>query len=72
MSPIKAHLQDVTKVIIVFTICTCVFYAALRMVHHEYERQHRYDPPRGTAVKVYQPVELDWTQRLSMFFQLGE
>ncbi|MCA0970273.1 YqzK family protein [Halobacillus litoralis] len=72
MSNLRAHLQDLTKVMIVFTICTCVFYFALRIVHYEYERQHRYDPPKGAAVKVYQPVELDWTERLSMFFRLGE
>ncbi|MFQ3542905.1 YqzK family protein [Halobacillus rhizosphaerae] len=69
---ISRTLQDLLKVLIVFTICTCVFYFALRMVHEEYERQHRYDPPGGSAVKVFEPVGQEWTDRLSIFFRLGE
>ncbi|SFK02384.1 Protein of unknown function [Halobacillus dabanensis] len=72
MTRLRNSLRDLIKVLIVFTVCTCVFYMALRMVHEEYERQHRYDPPEGTAIKVYQPVEQEWTDRLSIFFQLGE
>ncbi|MBH0229663.1 YqzK family protein [Halobacillus yeomjeoni] len=72
MTRVRNTLQDLIKVLFVFTLCTCLFYFALRMVHEEYERQHRYDPPSGTAVKVYQPVERPWTDRLSIFFRLGE
>ncbi|MFD2925877.1 YqzK family protein [Halobacillus naozhouensis] len=72
MSKIKRSLQDLIKVLIVFTVCTCVFYAAIRMIHQEYERQHRYDPPDGSAVKVVSPLDSEWTDRLSIFFRLGE
>ncbi|RWZ60199.1 DUF4227 family protein [Halobacillus fulvus] len=72
MSHLRSHIKDLVKVLIVFVLFTCAFYFALRMVHEEYERQHRYDPPGGTAIKVYQPVERDWADRLSIFFLLGE
>lgn len=68
----RTQLLELLKVLIVFTVCTCVFYFALRMVHDEYERHHRYDPPGGAAVKVYQPEDPDWSERLSIFFRLGE
>ncbi|UOQ42642.1 YqzK family protein [Halobacillus salinarum] len=69
---LKRTIEDLLKVLIVFVVCTCVFYFALRMVHEEYDRQHRYDPPGGSAVKVFEPADQDWTDRLSIFFQLGE
>ncbi|MGP4076946.1 DUF4227 family protein [Halobacillus sp. K22] len=72
MVQLRQNIQDVVKVLIVFALCTCVFYMALRLVHEEYERQHRYDPPSGAAVKVYHPLEQRWPDRLSIFFQLGE
>ncbi|ASF39762.1 hypothetical protein CEH05_11680 [Halobacillus halophilus] len=72
MVHLRQNIQELVKVLIVFTLCTCVFYMALRLVHEEYERQHRYDPPSGAAVKVYKPLEPDWPDRLSIFFQLGE
>jgi len=72
MVHMRQNIQELVKVLIVFTLCTCVFYMALRLVHEEYERQHRYDPPNGAAVKVYKPLEPDWPDRLSIFFQLGE
>lgn len=72
MSGWRTQLKDLLKVLIVFIICTCFFYVALKMVHEEYERQHRYDPPGGAAVKVFKTGDLEWTERLSVFFRLGE
>ncbi|WP_258953981.1 YqzK family protein [Thalassobacillus devorans] len=42
------------------------------MVHQEYERYHRYDEPKGAAVKVFNQEDISWPERLSIFFQLGE
>ena len=67
-----AQLKDLIKIVLIFTVCTGFFYFALKMFHEEYEQQHRYDPPGGSAVKVFQPDTYDWTERLSIFFQLGE
>ncbi|MBN8234763.1 YqzK family protein [Halobacillus kuroshimensis] len=72
MGRLRHSLRDLVKVLLVFTVCTFVFYMALRMVHGEYERQHRYDPPGGSAVKVSSSQDSDWADRLSIFFRLGE
>ncbi|WP_173916238.1 DUF4227 family protein [Halobacillus sp. Marseille-Q1614] len=72
MSKRNPQLQELIKVLIIFTVCTSLFYVALRVIHDQHERSHRYDPPGGAAVKVVNPVEPDWSDRLSIFFQLGE
>ncbi|MBM7552390.1 DUF4227 family protein [Thalassobacillus pellis] len=72
MKQVMKFVKDTMKVLIIFVLCTSFFYVALRMVHEEYERFHRYDEPQGTAVKVFNQEQIDWTERLSIFFQLGE
>ncbi|MFD1018567.1 DUF4227 family protein [Thalassobacillus hwangdonensis] len=72
MGQAKSFMLDTFKVMAVFVVCTSFFYVALRMVHMEYERQHRYDPPQGSAVKVFNQDQMDWAERLSIFYQLGE
>ncbi|MFG6114444.1 DUF4227 family protein [Halobacillus sp. MO56] len=72
MKHVWSFFKDTLKVLIVFVLCTSFFYMALRMVHLEYERMHRYDEPKGAAVKVFNQEDISWPERLSIFFQLGE
>lgn len=48
---------DTIKVFLIFTICTCLFYFGLRIMHAEYENYHRYDPPEGPSSKVFNTGE---------------
>ncbi|WP_028783109.1 DUF4227 family protein [Thalassobacillus devorans] len=72
MKHVWLFLKDTLKILIVFVLCTSFFYMALRMVHLEYERYHRYDEPKGAAVKVFNQEDISWPERLSIFIQLGE
>lgn len=67
---------NTVKVFLVFTICTLVFYYGLLWLNTEYEDYHRYDEPEGRAVKVFESFhaeqELDWVERLLLFYELGE
>lgn len=47
-------IGDTVKVFILFTLCTFLFYYGLQLLHNEYEQIHRFDPPEGPAVKVFQ------------------
>lgn len=47
-------IWDTVKVFILFTLCTFLFYYGLQLLHNEYEQIHRFDPPEGPAVKVFQ------------------
>ncbi|WP_100010737.1 YqzK family protein [Lentibacillus sediminis] len=67
----KRLLWDSIKVFVIFTACTLLFYFGLRVMHAEYEYYHRYDPPEGPAVKVFNPDE-NVIDRLHLFFRLGE
>ncbi|MFC2948251.1 YqzK family protein [Virgibacillus sediminis] len=67
----KRIIWDTFKVFIIFSACTFLFYFGLQMMHAEYENYHRYDPPEGPAVKVFQE-EGDFLDRLNLFFRLGE
>lgn len=40
-------------------------------MHDEYEQNHRYDPPEGDSVKVFNLNE-DFIDRLNLFFRIGE
>lgn len=62
---------DTIKVFVIFMACTFLFYYGLRMMHAEYEQFHRYDPPEGPAVKVFNE-EKSLIDRLDLFFRLGE
>jgi len=64
-------LWDMIKVFVIFIACTFVFYYGLRMMHSEYEQFHRYDPPEGPAVKVFNEED-NFIDRLNLFFRLGE
>lgn len=65
-------MWNVLKVLMVFILCTIIFYYGLRMLHAEFEHYHRYDPPDGRAIKVYQPSENSLLDRIHLFFRLGE
>lgn len=67
----KRIMWDTTKVFVIFIACTFLFYYGLREMHSEYEQLHRYDPPKGTAVKVFNEEE-SFIDRLNLFFRLGE
>ncbi|WP_181350007.1 DUF4227 family protein [Thalassobacillus sp. CUG 92003] len=72
MNQLTRNAKDIIRILILFTVFTSFFYMTIRMVHDEYEKQHRYDPPAGSAVKVFQSDEQPLSERLSIFFQLGE
>lgn len=67
----KQMVWDTLKVFIIFAACTCLFYVGLRVMHAEYEKKHRYDPPEGPSVKVFYETE-EIIDRLDIFFRLGE
>lgn len=64
-------LWDTIKVFVIFIACTFLFYYGLRTMHSEYEQFHRYDPPEGPAVQVFNEEE-SFLDRLNLFFRLGE
>lgn len=68
----KRIVWDMTKVMIIFIGCTCLFYFGLRAMHDEYEQYHRYDQPSGPAMKVFGAEEEDWLEQLQIFLRLGE
>ncbi|AJH80050.1 YqzK family protein [Heyndrickxia coagulans] len=61
------------KVFILFLCCTLLFYFSLLWVNQEYESYHRYEKPKGAAVKVsagdHKPA---WAERLLLFYMDGE
>ncbi|HEX7065563.1 MAG TPA: YqzK family protein [Bacillales bacterium] len=67
---------DTLKVFVLFVGCTVLFYYGLMWIDHEYESYHKYDKPKGRAVKVYQVEEnkksFDWLNRLELFYKIGE
>jgi len=67
----KGLLRDTVKVFILFALCTCLFYLGLKVMHAEYEENHRYDMPEGPAVKVFQENG-NIIDRLNLFFRVGE
>ncbi|MFC4558726.1 YqzK family protein [Virgibacillus kekensis] len=64
-------IWDTVKVFVIFIACTVIFYAGLQMMHKEYEQFHRYDPPEGPSVKVFELNE-SFIDRLNLFLRLGE
>ncbi|WP_156289287.1 YqzK family protein [Oceanobacillus salinisoli] len=67
----KQLIWDTMKVFVIFTICTCLFYFGLKMMHAEYENYHKYDQPEGPSVKVFN-TEHGIIDRMNLFFRLGE
>ncbi|UFT97690.1 YqzK family protein [Radiobacillus kanasensis] len=72
MKSVISLVRDSFKIFVIFTICTMLFYFGLRAIHAEYENYHKYDPPEGKAVKVFEQQDQSWVDRLSLFFRLGE
>ncbi|QKY69252.1 YqzK family protein [Lentibacillus sp. CBA3610] len=68
----KHLIWDTLKVFVIFITCTCLFYIGLRYMHTEYEQFHRYDPPEGPSVKVFETEDDSFFDRLNLFFRLGE
>jgi hypothetical protein len=63
------------KVFLLFTGCTILFYYGMMWVNEEYQSYHRYDEPRGTALKVSSSSEAASTSifdRLVLFYLNGE
>ncbi|MGE6258906.1 YqzK family protein [Heyndrickxia sporothermodurans] len=73
MSWIKVIIRTL-RVFIMFTGCTLLFYYGIMWVNQEYEDYHRYDEPKGTAVKVNSAVNenASWFDRLLLFYLDGE
>jgi Protein of unknown function (DUF4227) len=66
---------NTTKVFFAFSICTLVFYFGLLWINQEYENYHRYDEPKGKAVKVFNlssDKDSNAVKRLFYFYQTGE
>lgn len=69
-------IWDTVKVFVMFVGCTALFYYAFIWINQEYESYHKYDAPKGHAVKVSQTTgsteTFDWLNRLELFYQVGE
>ncbi|GER66085.1 putative membrane protein YqzK [Weizmannia acidilactici] len=67
-------LLHALKIFILFLCCTLLFYFTLLWVNQEYENYHRYEKPKGAAVKVSAAAkdEPAWVQRLLLFYMDGE
>ncbi|WP_407268776.1 YqzK family protein [Radiobacillus sp. PE A8.2] len=73
MKSIITLIRETLKIFVIFVACTLLFYFGLRAMHAEYENYHRYDPPEGRAIKVFNNNEgQDIIDRMSIFFRLGE
>jgi len=68
----KQMIWNTLKVFVIFIACTILFYTGLRMMHAEYEQYHRYDPPEGRSIKVFNTENQRLMDRLNLFFRLGE
>lgn len=71
---IKLVLQTL-KVFMLFTGCTILFYYGMMWVNQEYQNYHRYDEPKGTAVKVLASEKGNksaWFDRIILFYLNGE
>ncbi len=74
LSYLKLFLQSL-KVFILFTGCTILFYYGIMWVNEEYQNYHRYDAPKGSALKVSNPVQdgnSSMLDRLILFYLNGE
>lgn len=71
-----AAAWDTFKVFLLFMGCTLLFYYGILWVSNEYDRYHRYDEPKGRAVKVFQMdtevEEQTFIHRLLFFYHFGE
>lgn len=72
MSKMIKIVLEMTKVLLIFVICTLLFYYVIKALHQEYEQLDRYEMPKGNAVEVFEQEENDLLERISIFFRLGE
>ncbi|OIJ10733.1 hypothetical protein BKP37_17510 [Anaerobacillus alkalilacustris] len=67
---------DTIRVFLLFMGCTLLFYYGILWVSQEYQSYHRYDEPKGRAIKVVQMNEHQqqdgFLNRLMFFYQFGE
>lgn len=73
-SSIKLILHT-AKVLILFVSFTVLFYIGMIWLNQEYENYHRYDEPKGAAIKVTKAVESggnSWFDRLMLLYLNGE
>ncbi|XJZ26111.1 YqzK family protein [Bacillota bacterium Lsc_1132] len=74
LSYLKLFLQSL-KVFILFTGCTILFYYGIMWVNEEYQNYHRYDEPKGAALKVSNTAQegsSSMLDRLILFYLSGE
>lgn len=73
---ILSMVWNTLKVFIIFVGSTLLFYYVILWVSNEYENYHRYDEPKGRAVKVvqmmHQEEESHWLDRLLFYYHYGE
>jgi hypothetical protein len=63
------------KVLALFVGFTVLFYMGMIWLNQEFKDYHRYDEPKGTAVKVAaldDPEENNWLNRVLLFYLNGE
>jgi hypothetical protein len=63
------------KVFLLFTGCTILFYYGMMFVNEEYQNYHRYDEPKGAALKVSSSSQSEGQSlfdRLVLFYLNGE
>ncbi|MBA9027272.1 MULTISPECIES: DUF4227 family protein [Bacillaceae] len=68
-------LLHTLKVLLLFVSFTVLFYSGMVWLNQEFEGYHRYDEPKGTAIKVTtaeDPEEETWFSRLMLFYLNGE
>ncbi|WP_025026161.1 YqzK family protein [Caldalkalibacillus mannanilyticus] len=70
---------DVCKLLVIFITLTLLFYGMIIWVVEKIEPHHRYNQPKGKAVKVFQMDSLptlnsakDYRDRLLFFYWYGE
>ncbi|MBY0122517.1 YqzK family protein [Bacillus sp. S/N-304-OC-R1] len=75
ISWLKIAFQTI-KVFVLFTGCTILFYYGIMWLNEEYQDYHRYDEPKGAAVKVSASTnnsgQSNWLDRLILFYLNGE
>jgi len=66
---------EMLKVFVLFTGFTILFYYAIILINQEYEEYHKYDQPKGAALKVTKMLEEkeeNFLNRLIFFYLHGE
>lgn len=72
MKSVWSYGKDIIMLVLLFLICTSIFYFGLTAMQAEYQNYHRYDPPEGRALKVHNQEGGSIMDRFAIFFRLGE